>query len=121
MLSSRICKSVMRKIFYFTLAFVITLGLAILYYIQNLPPTVVIDGVSWHQVLYWDFKDGLYPNGWGNYSIVEGKLQIEDLTGEESVYFLPVTDGGDFVLETKVKLIQGHHPAYVAAQLLRFY
>ena len=62
----------------------------------------------------------MYPNGWGwgNYSITEGKLQIEDLTGEESVYFLPVSHGGDFVLETKVKLIEGHHPVYAAAQLL---
>jgi len=80
----------------------------------------VIDGVTWRQVLYWDFKEGLYPKGWGcgNYSIIEGKLQIEDLTGEESVYFLPLTHGGNFVLETKVKLIQGHHPVYAAAQLL---
>ena len=83
----------MRRILYFTLAFVVVFAFSILYYIQNLQPTVVIDGVTWSQVLYWDFKDGWYPNGWGwgNYSIVEGKLQIEDLTGEESVYFLPVT------------------------------
>jgi hypothetical protein len=110
----------MSKSLYFTLAFAITLGLAILYYIQNLPPTVVIDGVTWTQVLCWDFRDGLYPSGWGwgNYSIVEGNLQIQDLTGEESVYFLLVTHGGDFVLETKVKFIEGHHPVYAAAQLL---
>ena len=100
----------MRKIFYLTLAFVVAFGFSILYCIQNLQPTVVIDSVTWTQVLYWDFKDGLYPSGWGweNYSIIEGKLQIEDLTGEESVYFLPVTHGGDFVLGTKVKFIEGH-------------
>jgi len=105
----------MRKILYFTLAFVVTFGVSIFYYIQNLQPTVVIEGVTWTQVLYWDFKDGLYPSGWGwgNYSIIEGKLQIEDLTGDESV-----THGGDFVLETKMKLTQGHHPSYPAAQLL---
>ena len=110
----------MRKTLYFTLAFAVVFAFSILYYIQTLQPTVVIDGVTWRQVLYWDFEDGLYPSGWGwgNYSILEGKLQIEDLTGEESVYFLPVTHGGDFVLETKMKLIQGHHPAYAAAQLL---
>jgi len=110
----------MRKILYFTLALVVTFGFSILYYIQNLPPTVLVDGVIWTQVLYWDFRDGLYPNGWGwgNYSIVEGKLQIEDVTGEESVYVLPIMHGGDFVLETKVMLIQGDHPAYAAAQLL---
>ena len=110
----------MRKILYFTLALVVAFGFSILYYIQNLQPTVVIDGVTWTQVLYWDFEDGLYPSGWGwgNYSIVEEKLMIEDLTGEESVYFLPVSHGGDFVLEAKVKFIEGHHPVYVAAQLL---
>jgi len=40
------------------------------------------------------------------------------VTGEESVYFLPVTHGGNFVLETRVKLIQGYHHVYAAAQLL---
>jgi len=93
----------MRKIPYFTLAFVVVFGFSILCYIQNLQPTVVIEGVTWRQVLYWNFKDGLYPSGsgWGNYSIIEGKLQIEDLIGEESVFFLPVTHGGDLVLETR--------------------
>jgi len=110
----------MRKILYFTLAFVVVFGFSIFYYIQNLQPTVVVDNVTWRQVLCWNFKDGLYPKGWGwgNYSIVEGKLQIEDLTEEESVYFLRVTHGGDFVLETKVKLIQGYHTVYAAGQLL---
>jgi len=110
----------MRRSLYFALALVVAFSFSILYYFQNLEPAVVIDGVTWRQVLYWDFKEGLYPKGWGwgNYSIVEGKLQIEDLTGEESVYFLPLTHWGDFVLETKVKLIQGHDPVYVAAQLL---
>lgn len=103
----------MRKMLYFTLALVVTFSFSIFFYIQNLPPTVVIEGVTWRQVLDWDFKDGLYPKGWGwgNYSLIEGKLQIKDLTGEETVYFLPVNHGGDFVLETKVMLIQGHHPA----------
>jgi len=110
----------MRRILYFTLAFAVVFGFSTLYYIQNLQPTVEIDGITWRQVLYWDFEDGLYPSGWGwgNYSIIEGKLQIEDLTGQESVYFLPVTHGGDFVLETKLKLVQGHHPVYAAVQLL---
>jgi len=80
----------MRKTLYFTITFVVALGFSIFYYIQNPQPTVAIDGVTWTQVLYWDFKDGLYPSGWGwgNWSIVEGKLHVEDLAGEESVYFL---------------------------------
>jgi len=56
--------------------------------------------------------------GMGDYSIVEGRLQFEDLTGDESVYFLPVSHGGDFVLEVKVKFVEAHHPLYPAAQLL---
>jgi len=38
--------------------------------------------------------------GWRNYSIIEGKLQIEDLTGEESVYLLPVFSGAALVSYT---------------------
>ncbi|MFB0504041.1 MAG: hypothetical protein ACETWE_09425 [Candidatus Bathyarchaeia archaeon] len=55
----------MRKVLYFTIAFVVAFAFSIMFYIQNLPPTVVIDGVTWTHVLYWDFKDGLYSDGWG--------------------------------------------------------
>jgi hypothetical protein len=58
----------MRKLLYFTLAFAVVFAFSILYYVQNLQPTVMIDGVTWRQVLYWEFKEGWYPKGWGNYS-----------------------------------------------------
>ena len=84
-------------------------------------PTIAFDGVTWTQIMHWNFKDGFYPRGWGwgNWSIIEGKLQMEaDSAGEESVYLLPVRHGGDFLLETKVKIVRGFHPYYVAAQLI---
>jgi len=88
----------MRKILYFTLALVVAFSFSIFCYVQNLQPTVMIDGVTWRQVLYWDFKDGLYPRGWGwgNYSIFEGKLRIEDLGGERN----PFTFFRSFMEET---------------------
>lgn len=93
----------------------------ILQYQESRPPTIVFDGVTWTQVFYWDFKDGLYPEGqgWGDWAIVDGKLQLEaDASGRESVYLLPFRHGGDFLLETKVRIVRGFHPYYVAAQLV---
>ena len=37
---------------------------------------------------------------------------------EEKVYFLSVSAGGGFLLETKVRIVRGFHPFYVAAQLI---
>ena len=85
------------------------------------PPTIEFDGVTWTQVMHWGFSDGFYPDGWGwgNWSIVDGKLEMKaDSAGQESVYLLPSTHGGDFLLETKVKVMNGFHPYYVAAQLI---
>ena len=99
-----------------------SIGLSLYFHYQeNRPPTIVFDGVTWTQVLAWDFRDGLYPGGWGwgNWSIVDGKLQMEtDVAGLESVYILPAQHGGDFLLETKVKIVRGFHPYYVGAQLI---
>ena len=35
------------------------------------------DGVAWSQVLNWEFRDGLYPNGWGwgDWRIVDGEIE----------------------------------------------
>ena len=97
-------------------------GLPLYYHYQGSQrPTIEFDGVTWTQVLHWNFKDGFYPGGrgWGNWSIVDGKLQIEaDSSGEESVYILPASHGGDFLLETKVRIVRGSDLHYVAAQLI---
>jgi len=87
---------------------------------QSKPVTAVIGGIAWIQVLYWNFNDGFYPDGWGwgNWSIIEGCLEGQDLHGEPSVYFFPFSHGGDFVLETKIKFIRRSDVWDVEAQLL---
>ena len=39
-------------------------------------------------------------------------------SGEESVYVPPVRHGEDFLLGTRVKIVLGFHPYYVAGQLI---
>jgi len=74
----------------------------------------------WTLALEWNFKDGLYPNGWGwgNWSLADGELEGRDPKGDICVYFLPFDHGGDFILETKVKFIGGTDIRDVEAQLL---
>ena len=76
---------------------------------QGQPETIMLDGITWTEVLYWNFKDGLYPDGWGwgEWDIVDGLLEGRDSEGEFSVYFFPFTHGGDFLLETKFMFIEG--------------
>ncbi|MCW4021507.1 MAG: hypothetical protein NWF14_09830 [Candidatus Bathyarchaeota archaeon] len=93
----------------------------LLQYQESRPSTIVLDGVTWTQVLHWDFKDGSYPEGqgWENWTIIDGNLQLEaDASGLESVYLLPAQHGEDFLLETKVKMVRKFHPHYVAVQLV---
>jgi len=91
------------------------------YHFQGEPPvTIEFDGGTWIRVSHWDFRDGFYPNGWGwgNWSIVDGKLQMEaDSAGKESVYLLPVRHGGDFLLEAKVKMVDEFIKAGIAEGL----
>jgi len=77
---------------------------------------------DWVQVLYWNFKDGFYPNGafWGNWSIVDGTLEGQDFVGNESqsTYIFPFSHGGNFILETKFKFVRGTETRDAEAQLL---
>jgi len=83
-------------------------------------PSIILDGVTWSQVLHWNFKDGFYPNdwSWGSWNIVDGTLEGRDPSGEFSVYFFPFSHGGNFTLETKVTFVQGTEANDVNAQLL---
>ena len=83
-------------------------------------PSVVLDGVTWREVLHWDFRDGLYPRGWswGRWGLVDGMLEGRDPEGKIAVYFLPFHHGGDFILETKVRLLEGVGDKAVDVQLL---
>jgi len=110
------------NIFFSFVLVTIIFSCAAFYFIEqrSRPPTVVISGVVWTRVLYWNFNDGFYPEGWGwgNWSIIEGCLEGHDLHGEPSVYFFPFNHDGDFVLETKVKFIRRSDIRDVEAQLL---
>jgi cellulose synthase/poly-beta-1,6-N-acetylglucosamine synthase-like glycosyltransferase len=73
-------------------------------------PIEEIGGTEWAEVLSWDFADGAYPEGWGwgERRFVDGSLELVDdgLTNDDgvsvyAVYFLPVSHGSDFVLETE--------------------
>ncbi|NIM18920.1 MAG: hypothetical protein GTO42_02695 [Candidatus Latescibacteria bacterium] len=83
-------------------------------------PTFVIDGVEWTQVFYWNFSDGMYPDGWswGQWEAIDGLLTGEDQEGITSVYFFPFTHNGNVVLETKVKLLKGIEGHHAEAHLL---
>lgn len=87
---------------------------------QGNRPTVVVDGVTWEEVLHWDFRNGPYPQGWfwGTWGMVDGMLEGQDPEGTIAVYFLPFLHGGDFILETRVRLIEGVGEKDVDVQLL---
>jgi hypothetical protein len=82
--------------------------------------TLVLDGVTWREMLHWDFRDGLYPKGWhwGTWRLADGMLEGRDPEGKIAVYFLPFHHGGDFILETKVHLLEGSGDQRVDVQLL---
>jgi len=99
-----------RRIVYFVIVVLALCGLWFFrHYWQGQPQTVTIDGVAWNQILCWEFGDGFYPNGWGwgDWSIVDGELEGRGSEGEFSVYFFPFTHGGQFILETKFRFIEG--------------
>lgn len=100
----------MRKIFYSAIALIILCGFLILHFGQQSQlRTIEVDDVLWTEVLDWNFKDGLYPNGWGwgDWNIVDGELEGRESEGDFSVYFFPFTHSGDFILETKFIVVEG--------------
>ena len=100
----------MRKIIYLVIGLFILSGPWVLcYHWQSQPQTIMVDGVAWNQVMHWDFADGLYPDGWGlgDWRIVDGELEGRESEGEFSIYFLPFTHGGQFILETKFRFVEG--------------
>lgn len=83
-------------------------------------PAVEIDGINWTQVLHWDFANGSYRGswGWGDWDVVDGVLEGQDLDGSISVYFFPFDHDANFILETKVQLVQKTPMHDVEVQLL---
>ncbi|UCF08371.1 MAG: hypothetical protein JSW28_01385 [Thermoplasmata archaeon] len=87
---------------------------------EDLRPTVVIDGVNWTQMLFWNFSNGYYHDdrSWGEWALVDGILEGYDPEGNISVYFFPFFHGGNFTMETKVRFIERAEIRDVEAQLL---
>lgn len=99
----------MRKAFYSAILLFLCASLVFHLSQQDQPETIVLDGVAWTEILYWDFMGGLYPDGWGweEWDIIDGELEGRESEGEFSVYFLPFAHGGDFILETKFRFVEG--------------
>jgi len=110
----------MRKNLYAaSILIVLVIGFLVINFNQRKNSKIIIDEVSWNEVLSWQFKDGFYPDGWGwgNWSLAEGALRGSS-EGEMIVYFFPFTHGKNFVLETKVKFLEKAKNRDVEAQLL---
>ncbi len=77
-------------------------------------------GVDWVTLRSWDFANGLYPGGWGwgDIRLADGTIELRDSTGKSTVYFAPLSHGGDFVLESRVQLVQSQPGEEVAAHLI---
>jgi cellulose synthase/poly-beta-1,6-N-acetylglucosamine synthase-like glycosyltransferase len=90
-------------------------------------PTEDINGTEWDEVLSWNFADGAYPQGWGwgERRFIDGALELVDdgATNDEgvpvyAVYFLPVSHGSDFVLETEFQPLGREGDRDVGVQLI---
>jgi hypothetical protein len=68
---------------------------------------LLVDGVAWRQASAWRFRDGPFPRawGWGDWRLADGLLQGREEKGDFAVYFCPVEHGGDFLLETRVRIL----------------
>jgi len=82
--------------------------------------SIQLDGVTWRETFQWDFRDGLFPQGWywGTWRLADGMLEGRDPQAKIAVYFLPFRHGGDFVLETKVRMIESLGEQRIDVQLL---
>jgi hypothetical protein len=68
---------------------------------------LLVDGVAWREAASWRFRDGAFPGawGWGRWRLVDGVLEGRGDAGSFAVYFCPVEHGGDFLLETRVRIL----------------
>ncbi len=77
-----------------------------LFQVRPIERTVSIDGENWKQLLVWNFINGVFPSGWGwgDWTVNNGTLELQDNNGDMAAYITPVDHGGDFILETDVYL-----------------
>jgi hypothetical protein len=84
---------------------------------------VEFHGVMAQQVLHWDFRQGLFPGGWGwgddDWSLVDAGLEGHHAAGRNiSAYFYNLECGREFVLETRIRFLRGEEGVDAKAQLL---
>ncbi len=82
--------------------------------------TVTIGGQLWRKAFGWDFARGACPGGWGwgEWRLRRGVLQGHGVEGLDAVYVCPFEHGGDFLLETEVRLVRGEGGRSAEAHLL---
>ncbi len=87
---------------------------------QGGQPVVLLDGVYWRRAVAWNFADGAFPDAWswGDWRLVDGLLEGRSDDGAFAVYVAPFAHGGDFLLETRVRLVADAGGRSVEAHLL---
>jgi len=87
---------------------------------QDGEPVVLLDGVHWRRAVSWNFADGAFPAAWswGDWRLVDGLLEGRSDDGAFAVYITPFAHGGDFLLETRVRLVSDAGERGVEAHLL---
>jgi hypothetical protein len=81
---------------------------------------LVLDGVAWRQAVAWEVSDGPFPGAWswGDWRVVDGVLEGRDDDGGFAVYICPFEHGGDFLLETRVRILADSSGRAAEAHLL---
>jgi hypothetical protein len=81
---------------------------------------LVLDDVAWRQAVAWKFSDGPFPGAWswGDWRVVDGMLEGRDDDGGFAVYVCPFEHGGDFLLETRVRIVADSTARVAEAHLL---
>lgn len=81
---------------------------------------LMVDDVPWREAASWRFRDGGFPRawGWGSWRLVDGVLEGREEHGDFAVYFCPVEHGGDFLLQTRVRILPDSAGRATEAHLL---
>jgi len=81
---------------------------------------LVLDGVAWRQAVAWEVREGPFPGAWswGDWRVVDGVLEGREHEGGSAVYILPFEHGGNFLLETRVRILADSSGRVAEAHLL---
>ena len=81
---------------------------------------LVLDGVAWRQAVAWEVREGPFPGAWswGDWRVVDGVLEGREHEGGFAVYILPFEHGGNFLLETRVRILADSSGRVAEAHLL---